>query len=153
MKFKFKNQEYQSNAVNSIVKVFDGQPMTDIKDTIYKLQSGDNIGGIYDAFGNAPLKLTNEELLTNIKNIQNNNSIPLSTDLIKDKECKVCTLDIEMETGTGKTYVYIKSILELNKVYGWTKFIIVVPSIAIREGVKKSFEILEDHFMETYQKK
>lgn len=64
-----------------------------------------------------------------------------------------CSLDIEMETGTGKTYVYIKTMFELNKRYGWSKFIVVVPSIAIREGVKKSFEITQDHFMEHYGKK
>src|SRR5690606_35190629 len=64
-----------------------------------------------------------------------------------------CSLDVEMETGTGKTYVYIKTIFELNKKYGWNKFIIVVPSIAIREGVKKSFEITQEHFMEHYGKK
>ena len=64
-----------------------------------------------------------------------------------------CSLDIEMETGTGKTYVYIKTMYELNQKYGWSKFIVVVPSIAIREGVKKSFEITQDHFMEQYHKK
>ena len=64
-----------------------------------------------------------------------------------------CSLDIEMETGTGKTYVYIKTMFELNKKYGWSKFIVVVPSIAIREGVKKSFEVTTDHFMEYYGKK
>ena len=64
-----------------------------------------------------------------------------------------CALDVEMETGTGKTYVYIKTMFELNKRYGWSKYIVVVPSIAIREGVKKSFEITEDHFMELYGKK
>jgi len=64
-----------------------------------------------------------------------------------------CSLDIEMETGTGKTYVYIKTMFELNKKYGWSKFIVVVPSIAIREGVKKSFEITGEHFMEHYGKK
>ena len=64
-----------------------------------------------------------------------------------------CSLDVEMETGTGKTYVYIKTMYELNKHYGWSKFIVVVPSIAIREGVKKSFETTQDHFMEQYGKK
>src|SRR5690606_38850730 len=58
-----------------------------------------------------------------------------------------------MATGTGKTYVFIKTMFELNKRYGWTKFIIVVPSIAIREGIKKSFDMTEDHFMEQYGKK
>jgi restriction endonuclease len=63
-----------------------------------------------------------------------------------------CSLDVEMETGTGKTYVYIKTMFELNKQYGWSKFIVIVPSIAIREGVKKSFETMEEHFMEYYGK-
>lgn len=75
----------------------------------------------------------------------------LSNSLVKDMGR--CSLDIEMETGTGKTYVYIKTMFELNKKYGWSKFIVVVPSIAIREGVKKSFEITADHFMEHYGKK
>ena len=70
-----------------------------------------------------------------------------------DKSLGICSLDIEMETGTGKTYVYIKTIFELNKRYGWNKFIIVVPSIAVREGVRKSFEVMEEHFMEYYRKK
>ena len=69
------------------------------------------------------------------------------------KDLGRCSLDIEMETGTGKTYVYIKTMFELNKKYGWSKFIVVVPSIAIREGVKKTFEITADHFMEYYGKK
>ena len=65
----------------------------------------------------------------------------------------MCSLDVEMETGTGKTYVYIKTMFELNKLYGWSKFIVVVPSIAIREGVQKSFETMQEHFMEYYGKK
>ena len=79
------------------------------------------------------------------------NNIKLSPSLVKD--LGRCSLDIEMETGTGKTYVYIKTMFELNKRYGWSKFIVVVPSIAIREGVKKSFEITAEHFMEQYGKK
>lgn len=83
--------------------------------------------------------------------MQSENNIKLSSSLVKD--LGRCSLDIEMETGTGKTYVYIKTMFELNKKYGWSKFIVVVPSIAIREGVKKSFEITVDHFMEHYEKK
>ena len=83
--------------------------------------------------------------------MQSQNNIKLSNSLVKD--LGKCSLDIEMETGTGKTYVYIKTMFELNKRYGWSKFIVVVPSIAIREGVKKSFEITTDHFMEHYGKK
>ena len=97
------------------------------------------------------MQLSEEELLKNIHQIQTQNNIHLSSEVIK--RLGACQLDIEMETGTGKTYVYIKTMFELNKRYGWTKFIVVVPSIAIREGVKKSFDITQDHFMEQYGKK
>ena len=76
-----------------------------------------------------------------------------SSDSLKSGGLGVCSLDVEMETGTGKTYVYIKTMFELNKLYGWSKFIVVVPSIAIREGVQKSFETMQEHFMEHYGKK
>ena len=89
--------------------------------------------------------------MCSIQKIQKDNNIRVSSSLVKD--LGACSLDIEMETGTGKTYVYIKTMFELNKRYGWTKFIVVVPSIAIREGVKKSFETTSDHFMEHYGKK
>lgn len=79
---------------------------------------------------------------------KSNNNVKISDKLINN--LGRCSLDVEMETGTGKTYVYIKTMYELNKYYGWSKFIVVVPSIAIREGVKKSFEITQDHFMEQY---
>lgn len=95
--------------------------------------------------------MTSEELLANIRAIQAENNIHQSERLVRDLGC--CSLDVEMETGTGKTYVYIKTMFELNKRYGWSKFIVVVPSIAIREGVKKSFDITVDHFMEQYGKK
>src|SRR5690606_22672578 len=91
-------------------------------------------------------------LLDNIRQVQRLQNLPVSSELVKTKVSKI-NLDIEMETGTGKTYCYIKTIFELNKQYGWSKFIIVVPSIAIREGVAKSLEITADHFLETYQKK
>lgn len=102
-------------------------------------------------YKNEAVQLTDTELLKNIHEMQTANNIRLSPNLIK--ELGRCSLDIEMETGTGKTYVYIKTMFELNKRYGWSKFIVVVPSIAIREGVKKSFEITVDHFMEHYGKK
>ncbi|AOR25054.1 type III restriction-modification system endonuclease [Clostridium taeniosporum] len=104
-----------------------------------------------DGFENADLLLDDGEILKNIKNIQSMNNINLSNKLVK--HLGRCSLDVEMETGTGKTYVYIKTIFELNKKYGFSKFIIVVPSIAIREGVKKTFEITEEHFMDNYHKK
>ena len=104
-----------------------------------------------DGFENADLVLSNEDILKNIQHIQSLNNINVSKSLVK--HLGRCSLDVEMETGTGKTYVYIKTIFELNKKYGFSKFIIVVPSIAIREGVKKTFEITAEHFMEHYKKK
>ncbi|MBO2527511.1 MAG: restriction endonuclease subunit R, partial [Clostridiales bacterium] len=100
---------------------------------------------------NKEVELTDEQLLENIRRLQTLNNIKLSPSLVKD--LGRCSLDIEMETGTGKTYVYIKTMFELHKRYGWSKFIVVVPSIAIREGVKKSFEYTAEHFMEQYGKK
>lgn len=102
-------------------------------------------------YKNELIELSDEQLLQNIHRVQSQNNIRLSTNLVKD--LGRCSLDIEMETGTGKTYVYIKTMFELNKRYGWSKFIVVVPSIAIREGVKKTFEMTADHFMEYYGKK
>ena len=167
MKFKFKIQDYQTQAVDSVVKVFNGQLFNDninyametgIDKSEYKKAIGLNKANLSKekeppvlGFKNAELNLSDEELLANIQEIQRENNIRLDDKL--NKELGRCSLDIEMETGTGKTYVYIKTIFELNKVYGWSKFIIVVPSIAIREGVKKSFEVMEEHFMETYHKK
>ena len=90
-------------------------------------------------------------VLENIHKIQDDNNIKRAASVTTD--LGVCSLDVEMETGTGKTYVYIKTIFELNKRYGWSKFIIVVPSIAIREGVYKSFSAMQEHFMEHYGKK
>lgn len=165
MKFNFKIQQYQTDAVDAVVKVFAGQgfhdriqyirdlgkrtvpdvEQTEMKDTA-EADLDDDTG-----YKNEELDLTDEQLLQNIHKIQSENNIKLSPSLVKS--LGRCSLDIEMETGTGKTYVYIKTIFELNKTYGWSKFIVVVPSIAIREGVKKSFEITADHFMEYYGKK
>lgn len=150
MKFKFKIQDYQTRAVDNVIKVFAGQVASE--EERYKIDVGSALKDYDDiGFKNAELKLSDEELLANINEIQRANNIRVDSAL--NQELGRCSLDIEMETGTGKTYVYIKTIFELNRVYGWSKFIIVVPSIAIREGVKKSFEMMEDHFMETYHKK
>lgn len=102
-------------------------------------------------YRNADIVLSDDLLLDNIKTVQAQQNIHQSSILSKD--LGRCSLDVEMETGTGKTYVYIKTMFELNKQYGWNKFIIVVPSIAIREGVKKSMEMTVEHFMEYYGKK
>ena len=103
-------------------------------------------------FANAKMQLDAGQLLENIQRIQTRNNIKLS-DAVTTGGLGACSLDVEMETGTGKTYVYIKTMFELNKRYGWSKFIVVVPSIAIREGVRKSFDTMQEHFMEHYGKK
>lgn len=92
--------------------------------------------------------LSKEELLKNIRAVQTANNIKHSDRLVSG--LGAISLDVEMETGTGKTYVYIKTMFELHKAYGWGKFIVVMPSIAIREGVRKSFEMLKDYFMQLY---
>lgn len=155
MKFNFKIQQYQTDAVESTVAVFAGQPSQD--GFLYHRDLGKNAAGQityeedYAGFRNADIELTDHDILASIRDIQESNNIPLSKTLSHD--LGRVGLDIEMETGTGKTYVYIKTMFELNKRYGWSKFIVVVPSIAIREGVAKSFGMLEDHFMEHYGKK
>lgn len=168
MKFNFKIQQYQTDAVDAVVKVFNGQGYHDkikyIRDlgkiksngTQMTLNLNNDEAGYCDpsddtGYKNELIELSDEQLLKNIQTIQKQNNIKTSDSLVKD--LGKCSLDIEMETGTGKTYVYIKTMFELNKRYGWSKFIVVVPSIAIREGVKKSFDITADHFMEYYHKK
>ena len=161
MKFNFKIQQYQTDAVNSVVDAFVGQPFQDKVSYIRDLGKANNAQpnfytlppaeqDIHLGFENAEIS-KDIDILKNIREIQAKNNIKLSDNLIG--ELGKCSLDIEMETGTGKTYVYIKTMFELNKKYGWSKFIVVVPSIAIREGVYKSFKITQDHFMEYYGKK
>ena len=170
MKFRFKIQQYQTDAVDSVIRVFKGQPYSD--GVSYRRDLGEvkpvlapvdqqislfppaqiSMDEVDDTgYLNEMLQLTDEQLLKNIRDVQQDNEIYQSASLAKG--LGRCALDVEMETGTGKTYVYIKTMFELNKRYGWSKFIVVVPSIAIREGVKKSFEITVDHFMEHYGKK
>lgn len=171
MKLKFKTQAYQTAAVQAVVDCFKGQ-VPHHGGIRYRLDLGSQKAAAHipqaafaleaaspeaaaereAAFRNADLTLSETALLDNIQAVQRGQNLPVSDTLVKTKVAKV-NLDIEMETGTGKTYCYIKTIFELNKLYGWTKFIIVVPSIAIREGVAKSLEITADHFLETYHKK
>ncbi|WP_261546619.1 type III restriction-modification system endonuclease [Burkholderia multivorans] len=157
MKLKFKTQAYQTAAVQAVVDCFKGQPPASAEAMSYRIDPGKARQGVEDLFGgdgfkNADLALPESTLIDNIRAVQHSQNLPLSDALVKTKVAKV-NLDIEMETGTGKTYCYIKTIFELNKRYGWSKFIIVVPSIAIREGVAKSLEITAEHFLETYHKK
>lgn len=167
MKFNFKIQQYQTDAVNSIINIFNGQPHHDkvkyVRDLGEVSQSSiqqlslptSELNSNEDAenFGykNEVIKLNDDQLLANVRKIQELNNIRSSEKLVKQLD--KYSFDIEMETGTGKTYVYIKTLFELNKRYGWSKFIIVVPSIAIREGVKKTFEVTQEHFMNHYGKK
>ena len=156
MKFKFKIQQYQTEAVEQTVNVFAGQPSK--TNAQYRRDLGKTKGRIvyeeeYVGWRNADVELSDKQLLDNIRQMQVDGNIPQSKSLSKPEGLGACSLDIEMETGTGKTYVYIKTMFEMNKRYGWSKFIVVVPSIAIREGVYKSFTMLEEHFMEQYGKK
>lgn len=152
MKFQFKIQQYQTDAVENTVSVFAGQPSHD--PAAYRRDVGrERLELDETGYRNAEVELDAKQLLENIRQVQRESNIPLSDKLVTVGGMGVCHLDIEMETGTGKTYVYIKTMFELNKRYGWSKFIVVVPSIAIREGVYKSFSMLEDHFMEHYGRK
>lgn len=169
MKFNFKIQKYQTEAVEAVVNVFNGQRKMD--KLSYRRDVGTYKGGMYQqiivtedeegvafidstddtGYKNSEIELTDGQLLTNLHQLQSGNNIKHSEKLNND--LGRVSLDVEMETGTGKTYVYIKTMFELYEKYGWSKFIIVVPSIAIREGVKKSFEMTVDHFMEHYKQK
>ena len=160
MKFKFTIQPYQTEAVESVTGVFAGQgfasPLSYRRDVPQAAQASLFDGEAGDdftmGFANALVELDAGQMLTNINRVQSRNNIHLSQSVVTGGLGR-CSLDVEMETGTGKTYVYIKTMFELNKQYGWTKFIVVVPSIAIREGVKKSFAVMQEHFMEHYGKK
>ena len=154
MKLKFKNQEFQTDAVNSVVDLFLGQEKT--KGTFSVDNNGmDNFLGTMGV-GNA-LLIDQKTLADNMHAVQRRNNLPLTdpdwgfnfgnVDFSNFSfQGKTPQFSIEMETGTGKTYVYTKTIFELNRKYGFTKFIIVVPSVAIREGVYKSFEVTKEHF-------
>ena len=160
MKLKFKVQPFQTSAVESVVDCFAGQVNT--SGIAYRIDpgrgrktgSGYYQPGLFErqGFKNADVQLTEVQLIENIHAVERRQNLPLSDKLVVSAGCKI-NLDIEMETGTGKTYCYIKTFFEINKRYGWSKFIVVVPSIAIREGVFKSLEITAEHFTESYGKK
>lgn len=171
MKLQFKEQQFQLDAVKAIVDCFAGQPIKTnrftlerSKDIIKKAKqiaadksySGTLELEVMESIGyrNTPIQITDNQILENLKRVQFANDIPESTQLERPKGLNLgYNLTIEMETGTGKTYTYIRTMFELNKEYGWSKFIIIVPSIAIREGVYKSFQVTQDHFQEIYQHK
>lgn len=158
MKIKFKQQGFQTDAVMAVADCFQGQPLT--SGITYRIDPGrraETSGQMLADFGetgfkNADFALPLAAVLKNIQAVQQGQNLPLSAELKRTRVCDV-NLDIEMETGTGKTYCYIKTMFELNKRYGWSKFIVVVPSIAIREGVAQSFQYTTEHFLETYGKR
>lgn len=160
MEFRFKIQPYQTEATKAVTDVFIGQPnmgaMSYLRD-VGQAQTFKGMESIFggqqeanEGYGNAAVALDGEALLTNIRAIQRRREIRESLTLCSGTGA--CSLDVEMETGTGKTYVYTKTMYELNRLYGWTKFVIVVPSVAIREGIMKSLEYTEQHFFEQYGK-
>jgi type III restriction enzyme len=160
MKLQFKVQQYQTDAVDAVIDCFAGQPRDD--GISYRIDPGRRLKLAQPTLDiptttdsglrNAEIALSAVQLLENIQAAQRSRNLPLSKALLPSKAASpgAPNLDVEMETGTGKTYVYIKTIMELYKRYGWSKFIIVVPSVAIREGVKKSFDITAEHFQQIY---
>lgn len=167
MKLQFKEQDFQVNAVQAVVDCFKGQPLKTNKFTLEhsqeiirkaKLAAEGNQGLFHEnevleeiGYRNSPLVITDAQVLKNINAVQRINDLNESQQIERTTGGKNgYNLTIEMETGTGKTYTYIRTMYELHKHYGWSKFIVIVPSIAIREGVFKSFEVTQDHFQEIY---
>ena len=173
MKFQFKIQNYQTEAVDAVVDCFEGQGFddgesylidpgikaqirtdeSDIKfpNQLFELDEIDEDDEDEYGTGNAHIH-DERQVLRNIQAVQKRQYLNISDELIETPQCKF-NLDVEMETGTGKTYCYIKTMFEMNNRYGWSKFIIIVPSIAIREGVYQSLKDTAEHFHETYSKK
>lgn len=157
MRLQFKHQKFQADAAKAVVDVFAGQPYLT---PTYMMDRGSNYQlSLLDkdefmGWRNEPIvpELSDAMILERLRKIQRANQIKPSERIEPSESCKF-NLTIEMETGVGKTYTYIKTMYELNKHYGWSKFIVVVPSIAIREGVYKSFQVTQDHFAAEYGKK
>ncbi|MDO5310078.1 MAG: DEAD/DEAH box helicase family protein [Planctomycetia bacterium] len=185
MQLQFKTQDFQVDAAEAICKIFQGQAYQGGDTSSYRVDQGNDptfFGGI--GYRNAPISLSDEQILTNLRNVQIDRHLKPSESLAvnapgvgkpKKKRSKKATVEespdvaasgapeiarkelkynftVEMETGVGKTYTYIKTMHELYRRYGWRKFIVVVPSVAIREGVYKSFQIMREHFQEQYAK-
>ena len=154
MRLRFKHQKFQADAAKAVVDVFAGQPyltpsyMMDRGNGFYQQTMTDEAD--FTGWSNHKIlpELSDRIILENLQKVQRTNQLKPSAKLEGH-----FNLTIEMETGVGKTYTYIKTMYELNKHYGWSKFIVVVPSIAIREGVYKSFQVTQEHFAEEYGKK
>ncbi|RKQ42903.1 type III restriction enzyme [Roseivirga pacifica] len=165
MKLQFKEQEFQIEAVNAVVNCFAGQPLKTNRFTLERskeiLRKAKESAGATLQIGysveeeigyrNSAIQLMETQMLKNIQEVQKKNDLHESQQIERPRGVKLgYNLTIEMETGTGKTYTYIRTMYELHKKYGWSKFIVIVPSIAIREGVYKSFQVTQDHFQELY---
>ena len=156
MKLRFKQQQFQIDAVDAVVDCFEGQPLSDPRR--YRLDPGRMELGqtarleLDEGFRNSDFLLTPETLLQNVQAVQRRQNLPISPKLEETPASRL-NLDVEMETGTGKTYCYTRTAFELNRRYGWSKFIVVVPSIAIREGVFQSLTDTADHFQDIYGKR
>lgn len=149
---KFKNQQFQTDAARAVTNVFRGQRNQSMLEFSHDMgHAKDGQQDMFDVVGfrNQLLTLSDGQILENLRDIQMQAQLKLSETVDSGN----LRLTVEMETGTGKTYTYIKTMFELNKLYGWSKFIIVVPSIAIREGVCRSFEIMSEHFAAEYGKR
>ena len=152
MKLKFKHQQFQIDAAKAVTDVFQGQQNLGLLEFTHDMgRATDGSQDMFDVVGfrNQPINIYSQQLLTNMRTVQMAEQLKPSEEVVMND----LRLTIEMETGTGKTYTYIKTMYELNRLYGWSKFIIVVPSIAIREGVSRSFEIMSEHFASEYGKR
>ena len=165
MKLQFKEQDFQTEAVKAVVDCFNGQALKtnrftleSSKELIRKAKQASLGMGVLDykieeeiGYRNAAVQLMDNQMLKNIQEVQRRNNLQESQIIERPRGINLgYNLTIEMETGTGKTYTYIRTMYELHKKYGWSKFIIIVPSIAIREGVYKSFQVTQEHFQELY---
>lgn len=168
MKLQFKEQDFQVQAVEAVVECFQGQPLKTnrftlerSKDILKKAKlaaAGGTQTSVFEGevledigYRNSHVAISENQVLKNIQKVQKENDLHESQKIERPKGVKLgYNLTIEMETGTGKTYTYIRTMYELHKKYGWSKFIVIVPSIAIREGVYKSFEVTQEHFQELY---
>jgi len=165
MKLQFKEQDFQIQAVKAVVDCFAGQPLKTnrftlerSKELIRKAKQAATGVAVLDfeveeeiGYRNSPVQIVESQVLKNIQEVQRRNDIQESQEIERPRGVRLgYNLTVEMETGTGKTYTYIRTMYELHKHYGWSKFIVIVPSIAIREGVYKSFEVTQDHFQELY---
>lgn len=154
MKLQFSHQSYQTRAVDAVVQVFDGQPLA--KSDFSLAGQAASVEYANDGSIGNVLKLSDEALLANVQKVQQANGVAVSSELVKSvsdngkEEFCPLNLTLEMETGTGKTYTFIKTMYELNKVYGFRKFVVVVPSVAIREGTMKNLQITREHFALDY---